>query len=109
MTKISFKEAIKDLDDPWQPKEVAYINDTALRVAKIHGEYHWHTHSKEDEFFYVLKGKINIDSENQSIELNEGDGLVVKKGIRHRSRAVKPAWILLVEPIATKTKGEEPA
>jgi mannose-6-phosphate isomerase-like protein (cupin superfamily) len=107
MTKISFKEAIKDLEDPWQPKEVAFINDTALRVAKIQGEYHWHTHSKEDEFFYVLKGKIHIDTESQSIELNEGEGLVVKKGTRHRSRAAKPAWILLVEPIVTKTKGEE--
>ncbi len=109
MTKISFKEAIKNLDDPWQPKEVAYVNDTALRVAKIHGEYHWHTHGKEDEFFLVLKGKIYIDTDDQSVELKEGEGLLVKHGARHRSRSDKPAYVLLVEPIATKTKGEETA
>ncbi|MBN2621090.1 cupin domain-containing protein [candidate division WOR-3 bacterium] len=107
MTKIKFKGIVKKLKEPWQPKDIAYINDTALRVAKIDGEYHWHTHRAEDEFFYVLKGNIYIDTESESVELNEGEGFVVKKGVRHRSRAKKPAWVLLVEPVKTKTKGEE--
>ncbi len=106
MSKIKFSDLIKSTKDPWQPKDIAYINDTALRVAQIHGEYHWHTHQDEDEFFFVLKGTIYIDMDNESVELNEGDGLVVKKGIRHRSRAKKPAWVLLVELIKTKTRGE---
>lgn len=106
MAKIPFHEIIKGVKEPWQPKDVAYINDTALRIAKIEGEYHWHTHRDEDEFFLVLKGKIFIDLDDSSVELKENEGFVVKKGKRHRSRALKPAWILLVEPIKTKTKGE---
>ncbi len=106
MAKIKFKDLVKEIKDPWQPKDIAYINDTALRIAQIHGEYHWHTHRNEDEFFYVIEGKMYIDTENESVELNNGEGLVVKKGTRHRSRASRPAWVLLGEPIKTKTKGE---
>ncbi len=106
MSKLSIKELVKQVQDPWQPKDVAYINETALRVAKIEGAYNWHTHRDEDEFFLVLKGKIHIDTEEGSIELRENEGCLVKRGKRHRSRSEKPAWILLIEPIKTKTKGE---
>jgi mannose-6-phosphate isomerase-like protein (cupin superfamily) len=107
MAKISLKELMERIKEPWQPMDTAYVNDTALRIAKIEGTYHWHTHRDEDEFFLVLKGKIYIDTEEGSVELKENDGYLVKKGTRHRSRADKSAWILLVEPIKTKTKGEE--
>ncbi len=106
MTKISFKETVKRLKEAWQPQDLLYVNDTALRIAKIHGAYNWHTHQKEDEFFLVVKGKIFIDLENESVELKEGEGFLVNKGSRHRSRAPKPAYVLLIEPSATKTKGE---
>ncbi|MGB3339963.1 MAG: cupin domain-containing protein [bacterium] len=106
MTKIKFKDIVGDVKQPWQPKDVAFINDTALRVAKIEGVYDWHTHRDEDEFFLVLKGKISIDTEEGEVELKENEGFLVKCGKRHRSRAKKPAWILLVEPIKTKTLGE---
>jgi mannose-6-phosphate isomerase-like protein (cupin superfamily) len=107
MKKIKLKDIIKDVKEPWQIKDIAYINDTALRIAKIHGVYNWHTHRDEDEFFIVLKGKITIDTEEGAVELRENEGYLVKKGKRHRSRAKKPAWILLVEPTKTKTLGEE--
>ncbi|MCK4338525.1 MAG: cupin domain-containing protein [Candidatus Cloacimonetes bacterium] len=106
MKKISLKELIKEIKETWEPRNVAFINETALRIAKIEGAYNWHTHLNEDEFFLVLKGKICIDTEDGSTELNEMEGYLVKKGIRHRSRTEKPAWILLIEPIRTKTKGE---
>jgi mannose-6-phosphate isomerase-like protein (cupin superfamily) len=107
MAKISLKKLIGKIKEPWQPMDAAYVNDTAIRIAKIEGIYNWHTHRDEDEFFLVLKGKIHIDTEEGTVELEEKDGYLVKKGTRHRSRAEKPAWILLVEPIKTKTKGEE--
>ena len=107
MAKINLKELIDKVREPWQPIDVAYVNETALRIAKIEGAYNWHTHRDEDELFLVLKGKIYIDTEEGSVELKEKDGYLVKKGTRHRSRSEKPAWILLVEPIKTKTKGEE--
>ena len=106
MKKITFMEVIKEIKETWEPRNVAFINETALRVAKIEGAYKWHTHLKEDEFFLVLKGNIFIDTEEGSIELNEMDGYLIKKGTRHRSRTEKPAWILLIEPSTTKTKGE---
>jgi len=107
MTKISFKESIGKLKEAWQPQDLFYVNDTAFRMAKIDGAYRWHTHQSEDEFFLVIKGKVFIDLDNQSIELKEGDGYLVKQGTRHRSRSDKPSYVLLVEPIKTKTKGDD--
>jgi len=106
MQKINFQDIIERIKDPWEPKDIAFISDTALRVAMIHGAYDWHTHRSEDELFFVLKGKIYIDTEQQTIELNELEGFLVKKGTRHRSRSEAPAWVLLFEPKQTKTKGE---
>ncbi len=106
MKKVNLKELIKAIPDPWQPKDIVYINETALRIAKIKGAYNWHTHQNEDEFFLVLKGKIFIDTEEGSVELKENEGCLIEKGKRHRSRSEKPAWIVLIEPIRTKTKGE---
>ena len=106
MKKINLKKLIKEIKEPWEPQNIVLVDETALRIAKIEGAYNWHTHREEDEFFLVLKGKIFIDTEEGSIELNEMEGYLVKKGTRHRSRTEKPAWILLIEPIKTKTKGE---
>ncbi|MCK4357280.1 MAG: cupin domain-containing protein [Candidatus Cloacimonetes bacterium] len=106
MKKINLLKIIKEIKETWEPRNVAFINGAALRIAKIEGAYNWHTHRNEDEFFLVLKGKVFIDTEDGSIELNEMEGYLVKKGTRHRSRTEKPAWILLIEPIRTKTKGE---
>jgi len=106
MRKISFKDLVKKVQEAWQPQDLLYVNETALRVAKIDGAYNWHTHQKEDEFFLVIKGKIFIDLENESVELKEHEGFLVKRGLRHRSRAQKPSWVLLIEPMVTITKGE---
>ncbi len=107
MPKICFKDVEKGIKEPWQPQDVCFVNETALRIAKIDGAYIWHTHMNEDEFFYVLRGKIFIDMENESVELKEGEGFLVKRGTRHRSRSEKPAYVLLIEPISTKTRGEK--
>ncbi|HZX11548.1 MAG TPA: cupin domain-containing protein [Acidobacteriota bacterium] len=106
MNKINLKDWLEKVDTPWEPKEIATLHDVALRIAKIHGTYDWHTHRFEDELFLVLKGKIFIDTPKGSVELNEMESYLVKKGTRHRSRSDKPAWVLLVEPVHTKTKGD---
>ena len=104
MEKINFKEY--SLKGIWEPCEVAFVGGTALRMAKVKGAYKWHVHKKEDEFFLVVKGKINIDSEQGTLELNEWEGCLVKSGLRHRSRAEEEAIVLLIEPTKTKTMGE---
>ncbi|MBD3413648.1 MAG: cupin domain-containing protein [Candidatus Aminicenantes bacterium] len=106
MDKINLMHWVENIKTPWEPKEVATLHDVALRIAKIKGTYDWHTHRYEDEMFLVLKGKIFIDLPDESVELNEMETYVVGRGIRHRSRSDKPAWVLLIEPVHTKTKGE---
>jgi mannose-6-phosphate isomerase-like protein (cupin superfamily) len=105
MTKFSVKEWIDNVGAKWEPRDVAFVNDTALRIAMVNGAYEWHTHQEEDELFLVVKGRIFIDTKEGTVELNEMEGFVVKKGIRHRSRTEEPAWVLLVEPTRTKTLG----
>ena len=76
MKKVRLKKLIEEIKEPWQAMDAVYVNDTALRVAKIQGEYDWHTHQKEDEFFLVLKGKIYIDNNTIQDILNiDGIGL----------------------------------
>jgi len=99
MKKVIFNNLIETVKEKWEPEDVAFINDTALRIAKVDGAYQWHTHPGEDEFFLVLKGNIFIDTNTEgTVELKEMEGYLVKRGVRHRSR-------LLVEPTKTKTKG----
>lgn len=107
MKKISFLKLIEQVKQPWQILDVVKINDTSLRIAKIDGAYQWHTHQNEDELFLVLKGKVFIDTNIEgTIELNEMESYMVKKGMRHRSRSEEPAWVLLIEPTKTITLGE---
>ncbi len=105
MGKINFKT--KEIPEIWHPYEIAYVDNIAIRMAKLKGAYKWHVHRKEDEFFIVVKGKVWIDTEEGSVELREWEGYLVKKGVRHRSRTEEEAIVLLIEPIVTKTKGEE--
>lgn len=103
--KINFKELCERLRDPWVPQEVSQVDGTSLRIARIEGEYRWHTHPQEDEFFFVLQGEITIETEKGNITLKEGEGALVPKGLRHRSKAEKPAYVLLIEPTRTVTTG----
>jgi mannose-6-phosphate isomerase-like protein (cupin superfamily) len=107
MKKVKFKELVETVKEKWEPQDVAFINETALRVAKVEGAYDWHTHPAEDEFFLVLEGKVFIDTDTPegTIRLKKMEGYLVKKGVKHRSRTEGPAWVLLVEPTRTNTKG----
>jgi len=107
MNKVIFGELIKKVRDKWEPEDIVFVNDTALRLAKVDGAYDWHTHPGEDEFFLVLAGKVFIDTESEdgTVELNPNEGYLVKRGVKHRSRTEAPAWVILVEPTRTNTKG----
>ena len=81
----------------WFNQTLCKVNDSVVRVAIIEGEYHWHKHDQDDEFFYVVEGKLIIDLEDRSVELSPRQGLVVPKGIVHRTRAPQRTVILMVE------------
>lgn len=105
--KYNLEEVDKKLGNKfWSPIDVAYINDWVLRAAAIKGEFHWHKHI-DDEFFLIYKGEIVIDTENGPIELKEGEGTVIPKGLKHKSGASKRAVVLLLEPKRANTKGDK--
>jgi len=106
MDKVNLKEVSRRIEGFWQPHELAVINTTSMRMAKILGSYNWHVHKNEDEFFLVVDGEISVETEDASLELREGEGCLVKRGVRHRSKSDNPATILLIEPVSTRTKGE---
>jgi mannose-6-phosphate isomerase-like protein (cupin superfamily) len=81
----------------WFNQTLCKVNESVVRVAIIEGEYHWHKHDQDDEFFYVVEGKLIIDLEDRSVELSPRQGLVVPKGIVHRTRAPQRTVILMVE------------
>jgi mannose-6-phosphate isomerase-like protein (cupin superfamily) len=81
----------------WFNQTLCKVNDSVVRVGIIEGEYHWHKHDNDDEFFYVVEGKLLIDFEDRTVELSPRQGFVVPKGIVHRTRAPQRTVILMVE------------
>ena len=83
--------------DPWYNQTLTRVNDSVVRLGVIQGEYHWHKHTEEDEFFYVIEGLLLIDLEGRSVELTPRQGFTVPKGVMHRTRAPERTVILMVE------------
>jgi mannose-6-phosphate isomerase-like protein (cupin superfamily) len=81
----------------WFNQTLCKVNESVVRVAIIEGEYHWHKHDEDDEFFYVVEGKLLIDLEERVVELMPRQGFVVPKGVIHRTRAPQRTVILMVE------------
>jgi mannose-6-phosphate isomerase-like protein (cupin superfamily) len=89
----------------WYNQTLCQVNESVVRMAVIEGEYHWHKHDKEDEFFYVIEGKLLIDLEGRTVELAPRQGFVVPKGVMHCTRAPQRTVILMVEPATVVPTG----
>lgn len=83
--------------DPWWNQTLVKVNESVVRLGIVQGEYHWHKHDAEDEFFYVVSGRFLIDLEERTIDLAPGQAVVIPKGVRHRPRAPERTVILMVE------------
>jgi mannose-6-phosphate isomerase-like protein (cupin superfamily) len=81
----------------WYNQTLCQVNGSVVRLGVVEGEYHWHKHDQDDEFFYVVEGELLIDLQERTIELRERQGTVVPKGILHRTRAPRRSVILMVE------------
>jgi mannose-6-phosphate isomerase-like protein (cupin superfamily) len=92
--------------DSWYNQTLCKVNDSVVRLGVLQGEYHWHKHDSDDEFFFVLDGRFTIDLENRSVELGPRQGFVVPKGVVHRTRAPVRAIILMVETAAIVPTGD---
>jgi mannose-6-phosphate isomerase-like protein (cupin superfamily) len=82
---------------PWFNQTLCKVNGSVVRLGVFLGEYHWHKHDADDEFFYVLEGQLRIDLEDRSVSLNPRQGFVVPKGVQHRTRAIQRTVVLMVE------------
>ncbi len=82
---------------PWYNQTLCQVNGSVVRLGVMQGEYHWHKHDEDDEFFFVLDGRFLIDLEDRTIELAPRQGFVVPKGVVHRTRAPERSVILMVE------------
>ena len=103
--KINFKDKFSKFSQHWQPKVVANLNDYEIKLVKLKGDFVWHQHEQTDEAFFVLKGAIQIEFENHTVSLNEGEMLVVPKGVRHKPYADEEAEVMLIEPKDIRNTG----
>jgi mannose-6-phosphate isomerase-like protein (cupin superfamily) len=92
--------------DDWYNQTLCRVNDSVVRLGVMQGEYHWHRHEHDDEFFFVLDGHFIIDLEDRSVDLQPRQGFVVPRGVVHRTRAPDPAVILMVETAAIVPTGD---
>jgi mannose-6-phosphate isomerase-like protein (cupin superfamily) len=101
------EKAVSDaVTDRWFNQTLAKVNDSVVRLGVVEGEYHWHKHDNDDEFFYVVSGRFLIDIEGRTIDLRPRQGVVIPKGVLHRPRAPERTVILMVETSAIVPTGD---
>ena len=94
---IDVPQLVAACRDKWWNQTLCRVNDSVVRLGIVEGEYHWHKHDDEDEFFHVVSGRFLIDLEDRTVDLAPGQGIVIPKGVRHRPRAPERTVILMVE------------
>lgn len=99
-------EECASLKDFWFPKVIGEVNGQLLKVAKLKGELVWHAHDEEDELFFILKGRLKIELENDVLHLSEGEFATIPRATMHNPVADEECWILLIEPASTKHTGD---
>jgi len=104
---IDVQRLVDECSFQWYNQTLCQVNDSVVRLGVMQGEYHWHKHDTEDEFFYVVEGQFIIDLEDRSVTLERRQGFVVPRGVVHRSRAPERAVVLMVETAGIVPTGTE--
>ena len=105
LQKVNIDKKFALFSEHWRPKVVSVLNGQEVKLVKFKGEFIWHSHECEDELFFVWRGKFRIEFRDRSIEVKEGEFLVVPRGIEHRSVADEEVEVILFEPAATRNTG----
>jgi mannose-6-phosphate isomerase-like protein (cupin superfamily) len=103
---VDVQALVNACKDQWYNQTLTRVNDSVVRLGVLQGEYHWHTHNSEDEFFYVVEGRFIIDLEGRSVELAPRQGFTVPRGTVHRTRAPERTVILMVEGAGVVPTGD---
>jgi mannose-6-phosphate isomerase-like protein (cupin superfamily) len=103
---IDIQSVVDANKEKWFNQTLTEVNDSVVRIGIVEGEFHWHKHDNDDEFFYVISGQLLIDLEDKTIELNPNQGTTITKGVMHRPRAPKKTVMLMVETKAIAPTGD---
>ena len=106
MKKINLKSKFQEFTDQWSPKVIEEMNDYQFKLVKIENDFTWHKHDDTDETFLVIEGKMGIEFEDQTVELSEGEMIVIPKGKKHKPYADKEAKIMIIEPKGVTNTGD---
>jgi mannose-6-phosphate isomerase-like protein (cupin superfamily) len=106
MTAINLQQKLTLIDEQWSPKVVAQMNDCQFKLAKIEGDFVWHSHADTDEAFFVVKGEFTMEYRDKSVLVKEGELVVIPKGVEHRPCATEECHIMLLELAGTVNTGD---
>jgi mannose-6-phosphate isomerase-like protein (cupin superfamily) len=103
---VDIQSVVEKVADPWYNQTLCRVNDCVVRLGVMQGEFHWHKHDAEDEFFYVVDGHFIIDLEDRTVDLAPRQGFTIPKGVLHRTRAPQKTVILMIEGSGVKPTGD---
>lgn len=106
MDKVNINEKLALFHEHWQPRIVGELNGQQVKLAKFHGPFAWHHHEHEDEMFLVVKGRFRMEFHDREVWVEEGEFLIVPRGVEHRPVADEEAEVMLFEPASTLNTGE---
>jgi len=107
LERIDIQALVDSCKDSWYNQTLCRVNDCVVRLGVMQGEFHWHKHDEEDEFFYVVEGRFVIDLEGRTVELTPRQGFTIPKGVMHRTRAPERSVILMIEGAAVAPTGDK--
>jgi len=105
VSKVNLGEKFDSFKDRWSPKIVGEINESFVKLVKLEGEFVWHHHDVEDEMFLVIKGSLLMKLRDRDIQINEGEFVIIPRGVEHLPVADKEVHVLLLEPKSTLNTG----
>ncbi len=105
MDKVNLKDKLASFNDYWNPRIVSELNGQHVKLVKFKGEFVWHKHDNEDEMFLVIKGKFKMEFRDKTVELNEGEFIVVPRGVEHKPISEDEVELMLFEPNTTLNTG----
>ena len=103
--KINLAQKFSQIHEYWKPYIAGELNGQLVKLDKLKGEFVWHHHENEDEMFLVVKGRFRIEFRDKTVQLEEGEFIVVPRGVEHKPVADEECWILLFEPASTLNTG----
>jgi|SRR5579862_4013974 len=106
LEKIDIGKIVSSVSDPWWNQTLTSVNGSVVRLGIVQGEFHWHKHDEDDEFFFVLSGLLLIDLEDRTVELGPNQGVTISKGVLHRPRAPEKTVMLMVETSSIVPAGD---